>query len=409
MTSLSKWKLFKASLRSFGQTAAFALASARGRDWLRLILWGLAWGFAALSVAVGVKNGFCENDFQWDPAKLLAMGDNPYIYSLEYKPVPYEGFMQPYIAANQVPSCLLLLWPFTLLPQLLANQVWDVCNLLFTAIFLIYLYKCFFEGTSNADKFIWVALVFLSGSPLRMLIGVGQHLMFSLAFFMPAYYYATKSRWGTSGVLLALSAFKYTTIAPLAFIFVFRRWWRPIILAALLHLVATIGCGFHLHESPVLLVIQSLQVGAGLTASGACDIASLARELGFASVAVWAKYGYLLFGALLLLLSFARRRDDLLVLSLLAVISNVMFYHRAYDYVSLVFPLAYALAGTKRETRSFAFFKWILILVIAWTFYGIRIMVQAGIHVVGVDFVLMHALLCSLLVCFVTQPRMAEG
>lgn len=405
---IKKWKLLKAAIKSFRQTIAFSLQSARWKDWRRLAFWGAAWGFAALSVAIGVKNGFWEYDFQWDPAKLLAMGDNPYIYSLEYKPVPYEGFMQKYIAANQVPSCLLLLLPFTFLPQLLANQVWDICNLLFTIVFLVYLYKSFFEGTAKASRFTWVALLFLSGSPLRMLIGIGQHLMFSLAFFMPAYYYATKKRWGLSGVLLALSAFKYTTIAPLAFIFVFRRWWRPIALAALLHFVATIGCGLYLHESPILLVAQSLKVSAGLTASGTCDIASLVRELGFASVAFWAACGYWVFGALLVLLSFARRRDDLLALSLLAVISNVMFYHRAYDYVSLAFPLAYAFVETKRATRSFTFFKWILVFVIAWTFYGNRIMVQAGIHVVGADFVLMHALLCALLVCFVTQRNDGE-
>ena len=226
--SIKKWKLLKAATRSFWQTIVFSLLSARWKDWCRLFLWGMAWGCAALSLAIGFKNGFREYDFQWDPAKLLAMGDNPYIYSLGHKAIPYEGFMQKYIDANQVPSCLLLLLPFTYLPQLLANQIWDVCNLVFTAVFLCYLYKCFFAGKSFADKFVWAVLVFLSGTPLRMLIGNGQHLMFSLAFFMPAYYYASKGRRYLSGVLLALSAFKYTTIAPLAFIFVFRRWWRPI-------------------------------------------------------------------------------------------------------------------------------------------------------------------------------------
>ncbi len=398
--SIKKWKLLKAAMRSFRQTVTFALTSARGKDWLRLFLWGLGWCFVALSLAVGVKNGFREFDFQWDPAKLLAMGDNPYRYSLENKPVPYEGFMQKYIVANQVPSCLLLLLPFTFLPQLLANQVWDVCNLIFTAVFLIYLYKSFFEGRPDANKFVWVALLFLSGTPLREIIGNGQHLLFSLAFFMPAYYYATKERWYVSGILLALSAFKYTTIAPLAFVFVFRRWWRPLLMAAVLHVVATIGCGLYLHESPLVLVLQSLKVGAGLTAQGSCDLASLMYQIGCENTAVWANFGYVAFGVLLLVLSFMKRRDDLLALSLLGVISNVMFYHRNYDFVVLVFPIAYALLT--KDSGSFALkaLKWVLGVVVFWTFYGVRILHQADIHPIVVDFVLMHALLVALLVCF---------
>ena len=371
--------------------------------------WGFAWGFAALSLAVGFKNGFQEFDFQWDPAKLLAMGDNPYPYSLEHKAIPYEGFMQKYIDANQVPSCLLLLLPFTFLPQLLANQVWDVCNLFFTAVFLLYLYKSFFEGRAVADRFVWVALLFLSGTPLRELLGAGQHLMFSFAFFMPAYYYSTKGRWTLSGVLLALSAFKYTTIAPMAFIFLFRRWWRPVLIAVVLHLVATIGCGLYIHESPFVLVVQSLKVGAGLTAGGACDLASLMRQIGLDQYrTIWATIYYVVFSGLLVGLLFMKKRDDLLSLSLLGVISSVMFYHRSYDFVVLVFPLALVLVNKGNETQPFRILKWVVYIMIFWAFYGMRILYQFDIRLIGVDFALMHALLVALLVCF-TREAEAES
>ncbi len=399
--SLKKGKLLKAAMRSFRQTVAFALASARGKDWLRLVFWGLAWAFVALSLAIGFKNGLREFDFQWDPAKLLMMGDNPYLYSLEHKAIPYEGFMRPFVDANQVPSCLLLLLPFTFLPQLLANQVWDVCNLVFTVVFLVYLYRSFFKDKPVADKFVWVALVFLSSTPLRTLIGCGQHLMFSLAFFMPAYYYATKERWQVSGVLLALSAFKYTTIAPLAFIFVFRRWWRPLVTAAVLHVVATIGCGLYLHESPLTLVLQSLQVGAGLTGTGICDIASLIHELGFEHVTSWAIGGYVLWGILLLGLTFAKKRDDLLTLSLLSVLSNVMFYHRDYDLVTLIFPFAYLVSNAGRTSPSFKLLKWISIAEIAWRFYGSRIALGLDMNFLPPDFVLMPILLLSLVFFYI--------
>ena len=118
----------------------------------------------------------------------------------------------------------------------------------------------------------------------------------------------------------------------------------------------------------------------------------------------------MVFGILLLGLSFVRKRNDLLALSLLAVISNVMFYHRDYDYVSLIFPLAYVLVGTERKTRTFTFFKWLVCVVVAWTFYGSRILLRrASIPIIGADFVLLHALLCELLVCFTVYPKVDEG
>ncbi len=401
--SIRKWKLLKAAVRSFRQTLAFAFRSARMKDWLRFGFGGFAWGFAAISLIAGFKNGFCEFDFQWDPAKLLAMGDNPYVYSLEHKAIPYEGFMQKYIDANQVPSCLLLLLPFTFLPQLLANQIWDFFNLVFTAVFLVYFYKSFFMGKDSAkDKFAWIALALLSCTPLRVLIGCGQHLLFSLAFFMSAYYYALKKRWILSGMLLALSAFKYTTIAPLAFVFVFRRWWRPVGFAIFLHVLATIGCGLYIHESPILLLTQSVRVGSRLTGHGMCDISSFMWQLGISNFATFAIGGYVVFGLLLGGMAFCKRRDDLLSLSVLAVISNVMFYHRDYDLVSLIFPLAYVLVCDNEESLSFKILKWSSFVVVGWFFYGLRILFEMKVFIPGADFVLMHLLLLALLIHFVS-------
>lgn len=373
--SIKKWKLLKAAAKSFRQTIFFAIKDARGVDWLRYCAYGLISGFAALSVIIGVKNGLREFDFQWDPAKLLMMGDNPYLYSLEHKAIPYDGFMEKYIDANQLPSCLLLLAPWTFLPQLLANQVWAFCNLAFTAVFLIFAYKSFFEDDPRGkDSYVLITALLLSGTPWRVLVGNGQHLMFSLAFFMPAYYYGKKGKFALSGLLLALSAFKYTTIVPMAVIFIVRRWWKAIFVAVGIHFVATLGIGIYLDDSPIRLVLQSLKVGATLTGGGLTDIASVMAQFGVVDIGFWANIGYALWSIVLLLLLSLKRFDDLLTLSLLAVISNVMFYHRIYDFVTLFFPVVYIIKTWDSGDLLNKSVKWLTVANVAWAFYIQRIL-----------------------------------
>ena len=396
--SIRKWKLLKAAARSFVQTIGFAIRTAGVRDWLRYAFWGVAWMMAVASVAAGFVNGFRELDFQWDPAKLLMLGDNPYAYTLEHKVVPYEGFVEKYTVANQLPSCLLLLAPWTVMPQMTANYVWDVCNLAFTAVFLLSLYRLYFRDAGLADRFYLVPLILLAGMPWRMLIGNGQHLMFSLAFFMPAYACARRGRHVAAGVLLALSAFKYTTIVPLAFVFVAHRWWKPVALAVAAHAVATVGCGIWLGESPVTLVVQSFKVGSMLTAEGVCDPASLARAFGVADVGAWAYAGYAVGAVLLAACALRKRTDGLLLLSVFSVIGDVMFYHRTYDLVVLAFPLVYVLSDAASTPSSRAI-RWLTILNIAWIFFIDKacIVLHIPINTVPVCFLLQLGLLVALL------------
>ena len=409
--SIKKWKLLKAAAKSFWQTIFFAITTADANNWLRYIGWTVAWGFVALCLAIGFKNGLAEFDFQWDPAKVLMLGDNPYVYSLEHKPVPYDGFISKQIgAANQLPSCLLLLAPWTVFPQLLANQIWDFCNLIFTAVFLLFMYKSFSKNKFVCDSFHWIAFILLASSPLRILIGVGQHLMFSLVFFMSAYYYAEKKKFTVSGILLALSGFKYTTIVPLAFIFISRRWWRPIIIAAAIHITATIGCGLYLSESPIKLICQSFQVSSALTACGNADLASLIASCGSGDVKLWANVGYLIYSTLLFALAFARHRDNTLLLSTFAVISNVMFYHRVYDFVVLIFPCIYLIENWKQNDVVTQGIKFLVAANIIWSFFVSQFLRFANLLAVDVPvcFILEHALLAMFLIQL-WRPRKLAG
>lgn len=297
---------------------------------------------AAVSLFAGVRNGVLHRiDFQWIPTKILMEGENPYLYSLNH--LPWREWSQ--IDANQIPSCLLLLAPWTLMDYPLANTVWAFCNVVFAFVFLAYCYKTFFSESAPlrlGNGFWMVALVFLSSLPLRVTIGNGQHLMFSLAFFMPAFYFALRGRQICAGILMALCFFKYTTVAPLLLVFVTMGAWRAIAVGAGLHILATLGVSFYLHESPVTLVVQSLQVGSMLTGQGLADIASLAKRLGCSWAGSLALPTYGIATLLALSVVIRGRKDLLLQLATFAVLSNVMFYHREYDFMSLFFVLMLA-------------------------------------------------------------------
>lgn len=395
--SIKKWKLLKAAAKSFWQTIFFSFISARLKDWMRVLFWGAAWAFTAVSIVVGIKNGWREFDFQWDSAKLLVMGDNPYLYSLEHKAIPYEGFMEQYIDANQFPSCLLLLAPFTFLPQLLANQVWDICNILFSVMFLVYFYKSFFAGRQVSRVFSWIVMLMFIGTPWRVLIGNGQHLMFSLVFFFAAYYYSDRGRPVISGVLLAMSAFKYTTIVPMSFIFLSCRKWKPILIAVAVHLVATIICGLWLNTSPLQLILQSLKVSAMLTAEGDADIASAVAAFKLGNPNVWANVGYIVFGISLILLAIVKKGPPLLKLAIFAVISNVMFYHREYDFISLLIPFAYAMIYVSGNSVGNCILRGLTFVNIVWAFVLSRLLNLPHAVEVVVSVVLQHGLLLSLI------------
>lgn len=340
--SIKKWKLMKAAMKSFWQTVLFSFTCGCRCGPVQKILLTILALAAVISLAQGLRNGIVNHiDFQWMPAKIMMDGENPYLYSLNN--LPWRTWSR--IDANQIPSCLLLLAPWTLLDYPVANTVWAFCNLLFIAVFVCYLYKTFFAKDAPIRLpfgFLFVALVFLAGTPLRMLVGNGQHLMFSLAFFMPALYYCLRGRPVLSGVLMALCFFKYTTVAPLLLVFIGLRAWKAIAVGAGLHILATLGMALYLHESPIVLVVQSLQTGAILTGQGTSDLASLAHSFGIPCVSTIAFTTYAVCGILALCIGWFGRRDIVWQLACLSVLSNVMFYHRGYDYVSLVFPLLFA-------------------------------------------------------------------
>lgn len=357
----------------------------------RLLWIGLAL-LATVSVIAGFRNGLRLIDFQWLPVRILANGENPYFYSLNH--IPFIGCQ---VDANQVPSCLALLLPFALLPRWTANAVWDVCNLGFAAVFFACLWKLWFRGKLGAKWFWFIVCLTLMGTSWRVLIGNGQHLMFSFSFFFLACLASRAGGKYCAGVLLALSMFKYTTIAPMCLVFFMKREWKVIATCACIHVALTLGAGVYLNENPIVLVVQSMKVGGALVAQGDADIASLLRFFGVVNVGAAAMTGYVFFGLLGLVLAIRGRCDDLLGLAVFAVIANVMFYHRVYDFMTLVFPLIYVVLHWSDRAPLDRAIRYLTFANVVFTFFVCRMFSFLQFRgVVPITFVLEHALLSCL-------------
>ena len=324
---------------------------------------------AAVSIAVGFKNGLRFVDFHWESAALFLQGENPYQWFFDGR-----DFQGVYVDATQAPSTIAFILPYGLFSHYVGNLLWDVTNVFFLAVLWFFVWKVFFEAERIPLLHFWVLFaVFAMGVPYRNCIGNGQHAMISMAYFMAAYWAMErrKSFW-LVGFLMAGSLFKYTFAVPLAFIFLFRRQWKAMAVCAGIHIGLTLALGWWTHSNPVELVLQSMKVGASLnTIGGDADWAGLAHFLGM-DIAVPSLAGYLFFGALLFALSFVGSKDSLLKLATFSVIANVMFYHRVYDFVTLLFPLIYAVRNLSDRSRLGVALRWTVFANVALVFFGIK-------------------------------------
>ncbi|MBR3221881.1 MAG: DUF2029 domain-containing protein [Kiritimatiellae bacterium] len=363
--------------------------------WLALLAIVSAILLAVASVAKGFWNGLEWVDFHWESAALFLRGENPYRWFLEGR--LYDGVA---VDATQAPSTIAFLLPFGLLPHGAANALWDVCNLGFTFMFLLFMGRLFFPR--GGGMFLAFAAIFLCGVPWRVGMGCGQHAMFSLAFFTAAVWAMERRKhWLVVGALLSAGLFKYTVTAPLAFVFVIRRQWRALVAAAAIHIALTVVMGLWTGTDPLTLVRQSMEVGVRLNQSGGdADLAGLASWLGVADVWGWAKLGYAVFGlaiagySAMRLLGRSQKDSSLLLdLSVLAVLANLVCYHRCYDLVSLAFPLALCLTRCPAGVRNVL--PWALVVN---AFFLLRIDFAFGIGLYNpVNFTLhLLTLLCLL-------------
>ena len=270
--------------------------------------------------------------------------------------------------ANQFPSLLFLLSIFTLMPYRVAVVLWLVLNLLFTAGIVYLLRKTFMKQLSK-DVYIILSLLMVAGTPWRNQIGVGQHTLFSLFFFLLAVYLSESGKWIPSSLALAVSYFKYTLTAPLALYFIYKKKWREFAVSVALHIAGTAFGAWWLGTSFIDMIKQPLAVSSALASEGSIDISALSGGASWAMIAALAVM-ILLFVVCIRLPS----GYDSELISLLTLISLIITYHRSYDF--FVMPIAYVgvcAIISKGVRLEGILFRAYYLIVLLYMFFGLRV------------------------------------
>lgn len=346
---------------------------------VRYAVTALLAAMALISLIQGIRNAAgASQDFQWDAAKALSMRLDPYDLSLDPKKAlqypPLAGFYKMFtdkglkqdMEANQFPSLLFLLYPYTLLPPLAARYAWIISNLIFTAGIIFLLRRTFLKD-ADRDIFIAFMLLMIAGTPYRNQLGVGQHTLFSFFFFLLAVWFSEEKE-GKAGffgtvVCLFICYFKYTLTVPLCLYFIYKKRYPEIIVSAGLHVILTVLSAFWLSDSVINMILKPLKVASALAAEGGLDFGALLNGSPLAYILALA----VMAGLFVLALRLSEGHDGEYI-SVLILWSLIITYHRTYDFFVLVTVLAFFLAGRKASGLKVLF-----AITLVAVFFGLRI------------------------------------
>ena len=318
-----------------------------GRKAVRYCILAILAAMALISLIQGIRNAAeFSQDFQWDAAKAISMRLDPYELSLdpgkalEYPPLAefYRLFtdkgLKQKMEANQFPSLLMLLIPYTFLKPLTARYAWIISNLIFTAGIIFLLRRTFLKD-ADRDVFLAFMLLMIAGTPYRNHLGVGQHTLFAFFFFLLAVWFEgmyPSDRVSVKVVLcLFICYFKYTLTVPLCLYFVYKKRYPEIVISAGIHVILTAVSAWWLGDSFINMIVKPLKVSSALAAEGGLDLGALLGGSPAAYVIAFIVMAGLFVMAL-------RLKDGLSggFFSVLILWSLILTYHRTYDFFVMV-------------------------------------------------------------------------
>ncbi len=301
--------------------------------------------------------------FQWDSAKILLNGLDPYKMTLSHT-IPETEKFKTFAGSPYFPSCLMLLWPYALIQWPLAEYLWIISNILFTFLFLYNIFNLFLPNRPYQTYLLIISLLLL-GFQWRYLIYTGEQTLFALCFFSFALRYVNK-RPLLSGLFLALSFLKYPLTIPLSLYFLYKRKYLPLLIASFIHLGLHIFISFWIKINPITLITETLKVDTLCIGVGYLDFVDVFRKIVPSIPMIYpVLLSLFLLMAAIYVCWLKPNIDDLFILNMLSFISLAVVYHGRYDYIILIFPILLYFKFPVLDLR----FKTLVFLIVLLTWY----------------------------------------
>ncbi len=304
---------------------------------------------------------------------------------------PYDGETLEFVAreaggapeiflrnALSAPMTFVLLAPFAFLPWEAGKTAWMCVNIICTGFALLGLLQLCETRTAKLRKIILCTLV-LGLAPVHTSIGLGQLTIVVLASLVWGAVCAIRKKQVWAGVLFALAtALKPQCGALFLVYFLLRKKWRIFFSGAVV-VGILLAVGIARLEMSGVDWVSSLRANhEAFFAGGSGDVTIQAHRHQFlhlegpiyvlfqnrltAKVLPWVLTAIVATLLLLALRRLSGQRDELLMYSIVSVVTLVPFYHRVYDAALLSVPLAWALGTSDPRSRRIRIATLVLIL-----------------------------------------------
>ncbi|MEN8215320.1 MAG: glycosyltransferase 87 family protein [Pseudomonadota bacterium] len=308
--------------------------------------------FSLISVYVGFTSGaFKDNrsqDYQWGPSKALLEHQNPFKQWIDYKDGKIDKPFMMSQAPNYPASAYIFLWPYASLDWESAKLSWAISNLIFTVMIFFWL-KILFP-IKRIDLQVFAVMIFIGGASWRTVLGNGQHSLFVIAFFIWAIVFANKSKL-ISGLLLSIAWFKYTITFPLSLFFLYKKNYNVLLISTVIHIILTLFVSYWIDQPVTQFFLGHVQVATTATGIGDIDIIGIVQRYELPSF-IAVVLGLILLAMVTRVIYQKKEPNDLLIISFLSFVSLALFFHLAYDFVVLIFPL-WLLFSVKKFSKLF--------------------------------------------------------
>jgi hypothetical protein len=241
-------------------------------------------------------------------------------------------------------------------------------------------------GAERSDSAtIILTSVFALSTPFRNSVGNGQE---SLLVFAAIAVSVCTSNQAIAGCATAVSIVKYSFALPLLILHVFRGRVQTIVLALVLTAAGVVAFAAVTDRFALRTLWEPALVNRNSIGPGTGDLMSVLRtsHLPAARGAGEAAGLVLAVGLMLISRSWTSKWSRKADLSLVGLVSLVSVKHSGYDFV-LLFPVL--LSGvTYRGTA-----RWVLFAIVAWFFFGLRVVLALHGNMQSPSLILMNMLL----------------